>query len=127
MPYKDKNKAREHAKEYNKKWYQIHKEEVIERRKKRQIEIRNWFRRYKSTLSCTSCGINHPAVLQFHHQIRADKSFTIGDVASRASSLKQITEEIEKCVVLCVNCHAKLHWREIHRTDDWEEVMPLEE
>jgi hypothetical protein len=66
-------------------------------------------------------------VLQFHHQYRADKCFTIGDVARRAASLKQIMDEIEKCDVLCVNCHAKLHWREVHKTDDWKEVMPLEE
>jgi hypothetical protein len=35
MPYKDKNKAREYSKEYNKGWYPRHKEEVIERRRKR--------------------------------------------------------------------------------------------
>lgn len=127
MPYKDINKSKEYSKEYNKGWYQRHKEEVIERRKKRQIEIRDWFRRYKSTLSCTNCGISHPAVLQFHHKNRADKSFAIGNVANRASSLKQIMKAIGKCVVLCVNCHAKLHWKETHKTDSWEEIVPSEE
>lgn len=126
MPYKDKNKAREHHKEYHKGWYQRHKEEVIERRKKRQQEILTWFRRYKSTLYCMDCGISHPAVLQFHHRNRSEKSFSIANVASRATSVKQIMNEMKKCDVVCVNCHAKRHWRETHETDSWEEVLPEE-
>ncbi len=123
MPYKDKDKA----KEYHKGWYRRHKDVVIERRKNRQIDIRDWFRRYKSTLYCMDCGICHPAVLQFHHRNRADKGFTIANVVSRATSVKQTTNEIRKCDVVCVNCHAKRHWREMHETDSWEEMVPLEE
>ncbi len=126
MPYKDKDKAKEYHKEYHKGWYQRHKNVVIERRKNRQIEIRNWFRRYKSTLYCMDCGINHPAVLQFHHRNRADKGFTIANVVSRATSIKQITNEMRKCDVLCVNCHAKRHWREINGNKSWDEII-LEE
>lgn len=126
MPYKDKDRAKEYNKEYGAGWYQKHKESVIERKKQRQREIWNWFRMYKSTLRCMDCGISHPAVLQFHHRSRANKSFTISKVVSRATSIKQITREIEKCDVLCVNCHAKRHWRETHETDSWEEIVPEE-
>ena len=126
MPYKDKEKAKEYQKEYQKGWYQRHKDEVIERKKQRQQDIHNWFRRYKSTLYCIDCEISHPAVLQFHHRNRADKGFTISSVVSRATSVKQITNEIKKCDVVCVNCHAKRHWRETHATDSWEEVLPEE-
>ncbi|HBE26330.1 MAG TPA: hypothetical protein DDW33_11660 [Ktedonobacter sp.] len=127
MPYKDKEKAKEYQKEYQKGWYQRHKDEVIERKKQRQQDIHNWFRRYKSTLYCMDCGISHPAVLQFHHRSRADKSFTISSIVSRATSVKQITNEIKKCDVLCVNCHAKRHWRETHGSDSWEELLPSKE
>ena len=127
MPYKDRNKRVEYQKEYGKNWYERHKEEVIERKKRRQQEIWNWFRRYKSTLRCMDCGISHPAVLQFHHRDRTEKSFTISSVVSRATSIKQITREIKKCDVVCANCHAKRHWRETHDTDSWQEVIPLEE
>src|SRR5450755_354765 len=123
MPYRDRNKAKKHYQEYHRGWYRRHKEEVIERKKQRQREIRDWFRRYKCTLSCMDCGISHPAVLQFHHRDRTDKSFTIANVVSRASSIKQLTREIKKCDVVCVNCHAKRHWRETHETDSWEEVL----
>jgi hypothetical protein len=88
--------------------------------------IRHWFMRYKSTLYCIDCGISHPAVLQFHHRNRAEKSFTIADVVRKAASIRQITNEINKCDVVCVNCHAKRHWRETHETDSWEELVPEE-
>lgn len=122
MPYKDRERRKVYAKEYGAQWYQEHKVEVIERRKKRQLEIHNWFRQYKSTLYCMDCGISHPAVLQFHHRNREDKSFTISNVISRASSIKQMVNEIEKCDIVCVNCHAKRHWRETHEIDNWEEI-----
>ena len=127
MPYKDEQKRKECNKESNKRWYQQHKDEVISRRKKRQLEIHNWFRIYKSSLCCVDCGISHPAILQFHHRDRTEKSFTISNIVSRATSVKQITNEIEKCDVVCVNCHAKRHWRERHNTDSWEEVISSEE
>jgi len=123
MSYKDEQKR----KEYHKGWYQRHKEQVIAKRKKRQLEIRYWFMRYKSTLICADCGISHPAILQFHHRNRDDKSFNISDVVRKASSIKQITNEIQKCDVVCVNCHAKRHWRETHKTDSWDEILSPEE
>ena len=126
MPYKDREKRAAYAKEYSRGWYQRHKDEVIARRRKRQLEIRNWFMRYKSTLYCVDCGISHPAVLQFHHRNRAEKSFTIADVVRRAYSIKQITNEIKKCDVVCANCHAKRHWRQTHQWDSWEELFSEE-
>lgn len=121
MAYRDIEKA----KKYQREWYQQHKEKVIAKRKKQQLKIRIWFMRYKSTLSCVDCGANHPAVLQFHHRDRAEKSFAIADVVRKASSMKQITNEIEKCDVVCVNCHAKRHWREKHQTNSWEEILDI--
>lgn len=127
MPYKDKNKAKEHSKEYGRKWYQQHKEKVIERKKQQQKQILEWFRKYKSTLECMDCGMKHPAVLCFHHRDPKDKDFTISKIITRASSIKKIQNEIEQCDVVCINCHAKRHWRETHETDSWEEVVELEE
>ena len=126
MPYKDRDKRVEYQKEYGKSWYERHQDEVIARKKQRQQEIWNWFRMYKSTIRCMDCGISHPAVLQFHHRSRTEKSFTISSVVSRATSIKQITNEIKKCDVLCVNCHAKRHWRETLATDSWEEALQEE-
>jgi len=123
MAFKDDEERRVYFREYNKGWYQRHRERILERRKKRHQEIIEWFRRYKSTLSCIDCGENHPACLHFHHRKDEDKKFTIASVVSRANSLRQIINEIKKCDVLCANCHAIRHWREIHEFDDWTEVL----
>ena len=127
MPYRDKERKMEHQREYQRGWYQQHKEKFAARREQDKLEILNWFRRYKSTLHCADCGISHPAVHQFHHRNKAEKKMAVSALVSRASSLKQITNEIKKCDVLCANCHAKRHWREFHQTDSWEEVLPSEE
>jgi len=117
MPYKDKDQRTRHSKLYGRIWYQDHKEEVMERRKQRQIQIQKWYREYKRTLSCLDCGEDHPACLQFHHKNKAEKDFNIADVASRASSIGVLLREMDKCEVLCVNCHAKRHWNEMHKTE----------
>jgi hypothetical protein len=126
MAFKDDEERRAYFREYNKGWYQRHRERLLEKRRQHNEELRKWLRRYKSKLRCVICGENHPAILQFHHRDKANKSFTIADVVRRATSLKQITNEIKKCDVLCVNCHAKRHWREMHKSDSWEEILPEE-
>ncbi len=123
MTYKDKDASRK----YQNEWYHRHKQVIRERRRQRLIEVRDWYHDYKNTLCCVDCGENHPACLQFHHKDRAEKRFSLGDMASRASSIRVLMEEIKKCEVLCVNCHAKRHWRGSHATDNWEEILPLEE
>ncbi len=55
---------------------------------------------------------------------KEEKSFTISYIAGRGvASIGTILKEIEKCEVLCGNCHAKRHWREIHEFDSWEEIL----
>jgi len=134
MAFKDDEERRAYIREYDKGWYQRNRERRLEKRRQHSEELKQWLNRYKSKLrciecgenhpACVDCGISHPAVLQFHHRNRAEKSFTIADVVRRATSIKQITNEIKKCDVVCVNCHAKRHWRETHETDSWEELLP---
>ena len=34
----------------------------------RKRKIKEWFEKYKSKLSCSICGENHPATIDFHHK-----------------------------------------------------------
>ncbi len=52
----------------------------------------------------------HPATLHFHHLNSADKTFAIGKAIKRGFSLDKIREEMQKCIVLCANCHAIRHY-----------------
>lgn len=56
---------------------------------------------------CEKCGYNKcNAVLDFHHIDPSIKEYTI---STRNLSLKKITEEVKKCILLCANCHRELH------------------
>ncbi len=53
---------------------------------------------------CVDCGETDPLVLDFDHL--RDKEFTIGEeLISR--SWDAVTAEIEKCEVVCANCHRR--------------------
>ena len=130
MPIRDNDETRKaYYREYNKGWYQRHRERLLEKNKRHDGELRQWLRRYKSKLCCIECGENHPACLQFHHRNRSEKSFTISQAVGgrRNLSFRTLEKEINKCDILCGNCHAKRHWRETHETDSWEELLPSEE
>lgn len=80
--------------------------------KKRKDSIVNWFKEYKKGLACETCGENHPACLQFHHKDRNEKAMEVSQAVLRKWSIETIKKEIEKCQVLCANCHFKLHYEE---------------
>ena len=66
-------------------------------------------------LKCQRCGYDKTfAALDFHHV--GEKKFMIGKYFSYACSeenKKIVNEELEKCVILCANCH-----REIEVTEE---------
>ena len=62
---------------------------------------------YKLMKGCFVCGYNkHPHALHFDHIDRSKKFKNISDLKPKAS-LKIINIEINKCNVLCANCHAE--------------------
>ncbi|MHB8597334.1 MAG: hypothetical protein ACYDER_11050 [Ktedonobacteraceae bacterium] len=79
------------------------------REKFERLETIIWLYRYKRTIVCELCGANHPACLQFHHVDRNNKLGEVGNLAS-GSNIKKLMREINRCQVLCANCHSKLHW-----------------
>ena len=67
------------------------------------------FEPFYSDFQCETCKEGHPAVLDFHH-INDDKEGNISRMVSDTISKDRILAEIDKCIVLCANCHRKLHW-----------------
>jgi hypothetical protein len=57
---------------------------------------------------CVACGENHPACLDFHHTDPGNKEFNVA-WALRHRSTEAVVREAKKCIVLCANCHRKLH------------------
>jgi hypothetical protein len=91
--------------------YGQNKELYASRKKSRREELRGWWKEYKRGLKCTSCGENHPATLDFHHLDGSEKEFNVSRMIGELSK-ESILVEVEKCVVLCSNCHRKEHYTE---------------
>jgi len=72
---------------------------------KNKFEIDN----YKVSKGCHLCSESDPRVLQFHHVNSEEKESSISKMLSSGCSLKKILKEIEKCEVVCANCHLKIH------------------
>lgn len=93
-------------KEYNRGYYSltkdIHNPKRYSRRDKVREGLKDFIKEYKESRPCSDCGNFYPSfVMDFDHQ--RDKSFNIGGVV--ASSLQVLIAEIEKCELVCSNCH----------------------
>lgn len=55
---------------------------------------------------CQDCGIKDPRVLQFDHLPEHKKEFGVAAAIARQTfSWTKIQKEIDKCQILCANCH----------------------
>jgi hypothetical protein len=78
----------------------------------RRRAIVAWYVELKSKLVCARCYESHPACLQFHHPDATEKESSVAEAVRRGWGRTRIRRELEKCEVLCANCHAKHHARE---------------
>lgn len=63
--------------------------------------------RYKSFCKCLLCKESEPVVLDLHHLDASEKEDNPSSLISY--STEKLKEEIRKCVVVCSNCHRKIH------------------
>lgn len=92
------------------KWYKNNSKIQTEKNKKVRLNKKNEFYNYKKTLSCKKCGNNKHYNLDFHHLDPNKKNFEIG--GNYLIGKEKLLEEIQKCIVLCRNCHSEFHYFE---------------
>ena len=109
MPYKDIEKRKAYQKLKSKQYYEANKEKVKASSKLSKERGRADFQIFKSSLSCTRCGENHPATLDFHHLIPHPDNQKINVLTKSGAYTKAIQEIMDKCIVLCANCHRVHH------------------
>jgi hypothetical protein len=79
-------------------------------------ELKAWMIQYKGG-ACQLCGyLNHCAALTFHHVDPRLKRFNIA--GSHGRRLETLREELDRCVLVCGNCHDEL--------EDGVTVVPLD-
>lgn len=96
MSYKDKDAQRE----YQRVWAQ-------QKRNKKEAhkdKIRAFLAEYKSTRPCMDCGLSYPSyVMDFDHRPGEAKTKAVSQMWY--NSLATIKAEIDKCDLVCANCH----------------------
>lgn len=111
MPYDlSTPEGRAKAQVIRKRWYEANRAKHIAGVRKVKQERQVWLREIKSKLKCKNCGEDHPSCLDFHHKNGLVKEANISQMPNRGASKEKILQEIEKCEVLCSNCHRKLHY-----------------
>jgi hypothetical protein len=106
MPYKDKAKQRNSQHKHyveNKAGYSV-------RNRTRRAERKKWFfETVLKYLSCSKCPESDPVTLEFHHLDPLTKDSDISRMVNEFRSKESILAEIQKCIVVCANCHRKIH------------------
>lgn len=65
---------------------------------------------------CEKCGYDKcPAAMHFHHKDPKQKEFEISKARRKFGMIPDhiLKKELDKCALLCANCHAEVHYREI--------------
>lgn len=85
------------------------KEKASEHKKKQINKSKEWIEKYKEEQKCERCGENRSKALQFHHKEPSKKGKQVSRLVSNGVTIERIKEEIEKCEVICANCHQIHH------------------
>lgn len=97
----------EDRKAYHRKWYEKNKERryktILLSSKKRRRRSEEKLIEYLNNNPCADCGEKNILVLEFDHLRNKYKS--IGVLMSNYTSWETIEKEIQKCDVVCSNCH----------------------
>lgn len=110
--WKDKNpeKVKQYRRDYYYRNRNNEKNRVLKRKKEIIVKFKQW--KLDNNVKCARCPEDHPATLHFHHRDPSKKEYLISKMVGNGMSWEKILEEIEKCDILCANCHAKEHYIE---------------
>lgn len=87
-----------------KKQYSRNKIYYLDRNRDRRAANRKWYQELKSNTPCAKCGVKYPYyVMDYDHKDPTNKKHCIAHMMGH--SKKALQNEINKCELLCANCH----------------------
>jgi predicted transcriptional regulator len=87
------------------------KENVVKAVVKRRQKVKKLAIDYKGG-SCQRCGYNKcDGALEFHHLDPSKKDFSISS-SGNTRGWELIKKELDKCIMVCANCHREIHEEE---------------
>jgi 5-methylcytosine-specific restriction endonuclease McrA len=104
---------------YHQQYYEKNKEKYFAKNRRNKNRQRARLRKIiweKKQCPCQDCGKTfHPWVMEFDHRHGSKKVAAVGSMVARGCTDEQLKNEIEKCDVVCANCH---RMRTFHRLQD---------
>jgi hypothetical protein len=95
---------------YHRQHYLANRQRYIDQARARKqvlaLERTTYLLDYFDSHPCADCGESDPVVLEFDHLDTQAKSFDIGQ-SLPYRKWQSILEEIDKCDVVCANCHRR--------------------
>ncbi len=83
--------------------YYANRQHYIEKNYRRREELRKYVRDLKMSTACKDCGESYPYyVMDFDHL--ENKEFSISRLVY-ANNKTKLRFELEKCEIVCANCH----------------------
>jgi hypothetical protein len=91
---------------YDAAWYQANKSRRRTKVREDRAAHGAWMDSLKEGKACADCGeIYPPYVMEWDHLPGFVKTMVLADTRRAAHSKKRILEELEKCELVCANCH----------------------
>lgn len=91
------------------RWHYKNREWNTQRSLERRQRLRRWVNEQKSERGCSQCVEDDPACLDLHHRNSDEKEMTISTMITYGHGKESLQAELEKCEVLCANCHRAEH------------------
>ena len=103
--------CRKCGKKFTRSHYRRNKRQYIDRSIRAKEMRREYVRQVKSR-PCADCGVQYPYyVMDFDHREGEEKSFEMNRVIY--VTMRALKQEIEKCDVVCSNCHRERTYQRI--------------
>lgn len=99
--------------DYYKKNTEKHRAIAYEVNRKKKSYLQELVNSIKGEYGCQNCDEDDPDCLDFHHLDPSKKEFTISEQIRKKVNPDKLLAEISKCIVICANCHRKLHMGKI--------------
>lgn len=84
------------------------RQKVVKNVQRRREKVKHMAVEYKGG-KCERCGYNKCIeALEFHHLDPSEKDFAISS-KGYTRSWESVKNELDKCIMLCANCHREIH------------------
>lgn len=101
-----------------------HPERAAQSRNRARFKKKTQLDEIKAERGCERCGIRDSRVLDLHHRDPAQKLLAVSQIVSRYG-WQAVLDEVDKCVVLCANCHRIIHYEERPLVDTEQRLFEI--